>query len=73
MRRTICCSSGWTNGPSLGNLQHTKALDNFNQWLLIGGNYKWRRKRFSDAMLAHGFTKVRMGCGYCYENLCLRM
>ena len=59
--------------PSLGNLQHTKALDNFNQWLLIGGNYKWRRKRFSDAMLAHGFTKVRMGCGYCYENLCLRM
>ena len=59
--------------PSLGCLQHTKALDDFNSWLTIGGNYKWRRKRFSDAMIAHGFVKVRESCGYCYQNICLKM
>ena len=60
-------------GPSHGDLLHTKALDAFNSWLLIGGNYKWNRKRFSAAMLAHGFTKVRKSCGYCYQDICLKM
>ena len=59
--------------PSLGCLQHTKALDDFNSWLMVGSNYKWRRKRFSDAMIAHGFVKVRESCGFCYQNICLKM
>lgn len=59
--------------PSLGNLQHTKALDDFNKWLTVGDPYKWRRKRFSDAMIAHGFVKVRESCGFCYQNICLKM
>ena len=59
--------------PSLGYLQHTKAMDGFNKWLLIGGNVKWNRKRFSEAMQSHGKMKVRRGCGYCYPDLCLKM
>ena len=59
--------------PSLGYLQHTKALDDFNSWLLVGGNLKWNRKRFSDAMLSHGKAKVRRGCGYCYPDICLKL
>lgn len=82
---TLLAGTFYTNGegptpeldertePSLGYLQHTKAMDDFNKWLLIGGNVKWNRKRFSEAMKSHGKMKVRRGCGYCYPDLCLKM
>ena len=44
--------------PSLGFLKFSRALDDFNRWLSIGGNHGWQRKSFADAMHLHGKTKA---------------
>ncbi|MBQ6745089.1 MAG: hypothetical protein IJR05_10215 [Acidaminococcaceae bacterium] len=58
--------------PSLGFLKFSKALDDFNNWLSISGNYHWQRKTFAEAMQLHGKIKARWGQGYGYPGLCLR-
>ena len=58
--------------PSLGFLKFSKALDDFNNWLSIGGNCHWQRKTFAEAMQLHGKIKARWGQGYGYPGLCLR-
>ena len=58
--------------PSLGFLKFSKALDDFNNWLSIGGNHGWQRKSFAEAMQLHGKIKARWGQGYGYPGLCLR-
>ena len=58
--------------PSLGFLKFSRALDDFNNWLSISGNYHWQRKTFAEAMQLHGKIKTRWGQGYGYPGLCLR-
>ncbi|MBR4909440.1 MAG: hypothetical protein IKZ43_10570 [Acidaminococcaceae bacterium] len=58
--------------PSLGFLKFSRALDDFNNWLSINGNYHWQRKTFAEAMQLHGKIKARWGQGYGYPGLCLR-
>ena len=58
--------------PSLGFLKFSKALDDFNNWLSVGGNCHWQRKTFAEAMQLHGKIKARWGHGYGYPGLCLR-
>ena len=58
--------------PSLGFLKFSRALDDFNNWLSISGNYHWQRKTFAEAMQLHGKIKARWGQGYGYPGLCLR-
>lgn len=59
--------------PSLGFLKFTKALEDFNNWLLIGGNRTWQRKRFSEAMKLHRKEKIRRETGYGFPGICLKL
>lgn len=55
-----------------GFLLVTKALSDFNGWLVVGGNSRYGRRAFAEAMERHGHCKERRNAGTGYKDLCLK-